>query len=185
MFEILPLSDVDYDAAAKLMDESLGRGSFSSAKVRALATEANGRLLCARDEHGELLGIAHARVLPPRRIGFYRAFGAATQRLQDKHVGSLYVSVVLSAARGRGVGMALARARLAWLSEQRCDYAIGISWQSGLPNTSRSIFERLGFQVLSTSKDFFADAEKQGESGDCSVCGTSCHCLALLFGREL
>jgi ribosomal protein S18 acetylase RimI-like enzyme len=183
MLEITRLR-ADFTVAAKLMNEALGRGSFTEEKVAGLAAEPNGRLFAARDPQGTLLGVAHARVLPRDGLNFYRVFGAIVKTLEEKQIGSLFASAVVPAARGRGVGTSLARARLAWLAEQGCNYVIGISWVSGLPHTSRPVFERLGFHILGESNAFF-EVESQRQGYGCPVCGSPCRCVALLYGRPL
>lgn len=185
MLEIAPLRD-QFEAAATLMNDALGRGSFTAEKVAALAAEPHGQLVGARAADGNLLGVAHARELPREGAAFYRVFGDdIVHMLEQRRLGSLFASAVVPEARGQGIGSQLARARLTWLRERGCNYAIGISWQSGLPHTSRPVFERLGFRMLSESNTFFSDTQNQQQSTGCMICGASCSCPALLYGREL
>ena len=61
--------------------------------------------------------------------------------------------------------------------------ALGVAWEHGGPDGSRSLFQRAGFTCVATSATFYADV--YAESGQsCVACaGTPCRCGAMLFVR--
>jgi GNAT superfamily N-acetyltransferase len=183
MFAITPLHS-DFELANALVAEALGAGWYTVQKLEAMAAAPNARLFGARDEASTLLGVANAIRLGAEDHAFYRVFGGAADVLEGKQVGSLSLSAVVPEMRGRGLGSALMRARLDWLREQGCNYAVGISWKSGLAHTSQTVFDRHDFTVLATSDSFF-EAESQKYGHGCPVCGSPCRCRALFYGRAL
>lgn len=183
MFAISPLQS-DFEEATELVAEALGPGWYNVAKFETMSQAPNARLLGARDEAGKLLGVANAVCLATEDLAFYRAFGDAADVLEGKRVGALSLSAVAPSMRGRGLGSALMRERLAWLRQQGCDYAVGISWQSGLTHTSKTVFDRYAFTTLATSDTFF-ERESQKYGYGCPVCGSPCRCRALFYGLSI
>lgn len=183
MFEIAPLQS-DFSIANELVGEALGSGWYTVEKFEAMSQAPNTRLLGARDASAALLGVANAVRLDSEEVAFYRVFGEAADVLEGRRVGALSLSAIVPSMRGKGLGSALMRARLEWLREQDCDYAVGISWQSGLAHTSKTVFDRHDFSVLGRSDTFFEDESKKHGYG-CPVCGFPCRCKALFYGRTL
>jgi GNAT superfamily N-acetyltransferase len=183
MFEISPLRD-SFAEAKQLLDQAIGVGWFTTEKLQTMSQAANGQLLCARDDEDALLGVASVIALDAQQVGFYRVFGDAAQILDGKRVGALSLSALIPSMRGKGLGSAMMRARLTWLRERDCNYAVGISWLSGLTHTSKGVFERYGFEVLAVSHTFF-EAESREHGYGCPACGFPCRCTGLLYGLAL
>ena len=173
----------DLSAAVSLLNDALGAGSYSVVSLEKLCADPNHRVLAAR-QNGRLVGIASARLIEREGLAFYAHFGEGARVLEGRTVGSLHASAVLPDTRGQGVGSALAQARLAWLCERGCDYAVGISWLSGLAHTSKPVFERLGFRALGTSQELFRELST-AQGWGCPVCGHPCHCASVLYGRPI
>jgi GNAT superfamily N-acetyltransferase len=181
MVVITPLKG-SFQAAAPLLNDALGPGTYTPQSVQELAEDPRVLLLGAWKDD-VLVGVSGARLLD-ENLSFYDAFGSGAAVLRGKRVGSLQTSALVPAARGQGIGKRLAEARLAWLRENGCEYAVGIAWISGLAHTSRPVFERLGFVPLGESSDVFRELSTR-EGWSCVVCGHPCVCPAILYGRAL
>jgi GNAT superfamily N-acetyltransferase len=173
----------DFELASRVLDDALGQGSFSPSKVEKLARDPDHHLLGARLQ-GELVAVASACLVSESGHAFYQRFGSGAQALTGRRVGSLHASAVLPALRGKGVGSALMRARLALLQQRGCDYVVGISWLSGLAHTSEPVFVKHGFTCLGHSGELFTMLSSEQGFG-CPVCGHPYRCSAALYGRPL
>jgi GNAT superfamily N-acetyltransferase len=120
---IAPLTD-DFEAAAALLNEALGARSYTARTLAREAVDPAILVLGLRAADGQLLGVASAQLLSAEGLAFYHAFGDGVRVLEGRRVGSLYTSAVVPAQRGRGLGSALARARLSWLRDQGSEVAI-------------------------------------------------------------
>lgn len=117
---------------------------------------------------------------------FYTPFDSKIEtRLAEKRVGSFNTLSVLETHQGKGIGQTISRERLKWLTAKDCDVILGISWVSGLRNTSNRVFEKLGFQKISEVPAFFQNGSSY-QSFTCPGCGNKpCTCNAILFERWL
>jgi GNAT superfamily N-acetyltransferase len=92
---------------------------------------------------------------------------------------------VTESLQGQGIGQELARHRIRWLGEAGCTAVIGVSWESGLANTSDRVFRKLGFERLAQVKGFYAD-DSVCRGFICPVCGSPpCRCSASLFVKYI
>jgi GNAT superfamily N-acetyltransferase len=166
-----------------LVDRTQGKGMFESDYFRRCASGEGGRLLLIAFLEGKLAGVATARVLHENDFGYYVPFGkkAVEQIFEQHRVGSLETASVTESLQGRGIGRELSRQRIRWLSGAGCTAVIGVSWESGLANTSDRAFSKLGFERLSQVKGFYVD-DSIRRGFVCPVCGSPpCRCSASLY----
>ena len=104
-----------------------------------------------------------------------------SNRLKSHKVGSLCTLCVEERFQGKGIGQKMIKKRLAWLKERECSLVLGVSWLSGLSNTSDRVFIKSGFHKVNQVDRFFeASAIKQ--PFDCPGCFTQpCKCAAALY----
>jgi GNAT superfamily N-acetyltransferase len=178
------LSADHIEQALNVLNEALGARSYSAAGLEQEIHDPRTYVLEARAVDGALIGVASARVLAPDGLSIYAQFGEGSRILDGHCVGSLNASAVVPAYRGRGLGSALARARLLWLEAQGCDMVVGLSWLSGLAHTSKPVFERYGFTAVGRSDEIYTRLSIEHDF-DCPTCGYPCHCPGLLFVRSL
>ena len=139
-----------------LIERTQGKGIFEPDYFGRCASGEGNRLLLVALLEGKLAGVATARVLPENDFGYYLPFGkeAVEQLFQQHRVGSMETASVTESLQGRGFGQELTRHRIRWLSAAGCTAVIGVSWESGLANTSDRVFRKLGFERLSQVKRF-------------------------------
>jgi GNAT superfamily N-acetyltransferase len=170
-----------------LVERTQGKGIFEPDYFGRCASGEGDRLLLIALLEGKLVGIATARVLPENDFDYYVPFGKeAVERLFQQHrVGSMETASVTESLQGQGIGQELTRHRIRWLSEAGCTAVIGVSWESGLANTSDRVFTKLGFERLSQVRGFYAhDSVRRGFI--CPVCGSPpCRCSASLYVKYI
>ena len=170
-----------------LVERTQGKGIFEPDYFGRCASGEGDRLLLIALLEGKLVGIATARVLPENDFDYYVPFGKeAVERLFQQHrVGSMETASVTESLQGQGIGQELTRHRIRWLSEAGCTPVIGVSWESGLANTSDRVFTKLGFERLSQVRGFYAhDSVRRGFI--CPVCGSPpCRCSASLYVKYI
>jgi ribosomal protein S18 acetylase RimI-like enzyme len=170
-----------------LVERTQGKGIFEPDYFGRCASGEGDRLLLIALYEGKLAGVATARVLPENDFDYYVPFGkeAVEQLFQQHRVGSMETASVTESLQGQGIGQELARHRIRWLSEAGCTAMIGVSWESGLANTSDRVFRKLGFERLSQVKGFYAD-DSVRRGFICPVCGLPpCRCSASLYVKYI
>jgi GNAT superfamily N-acetyltransferase len=170
-----------------LVERTQGKGIFEPDYFVRCASGEGDRLLLIALLEGKLAGVATARVLPENDFDYYVPFGkeAVEHLFQQHRVGSLETASVTESLQGKGIGQELARHRIRWLSEAGCTAMIGVSWESGLANTSDRVFKKLGFKHLSQVKGFYAD-DSVRRGFICPVCGSPpCRCSASLYVKYI
>lgn len=168
--------------AAELLNLTLGDGCAHPDDL--LALQDDGGILVRAVDDG-LLGAATARVLDNaetgRLLARLQAGGVNDGRLAGERIGELKSSAVTPAARGRGIGTALAEARLRHLHARGCRYVICASWASGDPeHSSLGILERAGFERIGAIAGYWRDEQQTG-GYDCPECGPVCVCVAVIM----
>lgn len=173
--------------AAALLNASLGEGFVVASDLTRLTGD-GGLLVRARGKRGKLQGVATARILTP----------ALSDVLQDKlrpagsdasltghRIGELKSSAVAPAARCRGIGTQMLRARLAFLQGHGCRFAVVASWFSAdAGHSSLGMLERAGFMQLATIPGYWAD-EQSAAGYACPDCGGRCRCTAIIMVLDL
>jgi GNAT superfamily N-acetyltransferase len=170
-----------------LVERTQGKGIFEPDYFGCCASGQDDRLLLIALLEGKLAGVATARVLPENDFDYYVPFGkeAVEQLFQQHQVGSLETVSVTESLQGQGIGQEFTRHRIQWLSEAGCTAMIGVSWESGLANTSDRVFKKLGFERLSQIKGFYAD-DSLRRGFICPVCGSPpCRCSASLYVKYI
>lgn len=92
-------------------------------------------------------------------------------------IGKLTFAAVTPAYRRRGLGLALADARLGWLRELGCIGVFVDSWQHPGDGHSTGYLSEVGFRMLGTVPGFYAATEPDWA---CPYCGAPCSCPAVL-----
>jgi GNAT superfamily N-acetyltransferase len=170
-----------------LVDRTQGKGFCAPDYFGRCASGEGDRVLFIALLEGKLAGVATARVLPEEGFEYYVPFGReAVERLFQQHkVGSMEIVSVAESLQGKGIGQELTRHLIRWFSAAGCTAVIGVSWESGLPNTSDRVFRKLGCERLSQVKGFFIDISVR-RGFICPVCGSPpCRCSASLFVKYI
>jgi ribosomal protein S18 acetylase RimI-like enzyme len=173
--------------AAALLNASLGSGFITPSDLTGLGRQ--GLLVRARGKRGQLLGAATARVLDQDPVNALqaklRAAGISDSGLGGYRVGEIKSSAVIPAARGRGIGTQMLKARLEFLKGHGCRYAVCASWiSSDINNTSIGLLEKAGFAQLAAVRGYWAD-EQTTAGYSCPDCGRRCTCTAAIMVLDL
>lgn len=173
--------------SAALLNASLGDGYVDPADLAELAAGGRGILVRARGKRGQLLAAATARILTPAQATALRDNlpSGAGILLAGHRVGELKSSVVVPAARGRGIGTDMLRATLQFLAAGGCRYAVTASWVAvDAAHTSLGMLDRAGFTALATVPGYWADDQTAG-GFTCPDCGDKCRCTAAIMALDL
>jgi GNAT superfamily N-acetyltransferase len=170
-------------AALELLNATQGRGWFADDYLTSRIGRPDALCLVGL-RGGEVVAVACAEIV--RDLAYYEPFDATIgQRLGGTKVGSLRTMSVRADLQGRGIGTRLSRRRLAWLRAHGCAWALGVSWVSGLPGTSRPVFEKLGFAPVREIAAFYRDAALR-QPFACPGCRQHpCVCPAILYQLRL
>jgi|GEM_PF-477524 len=130
-------------------------------------------------EGGEVVGATVGRVVDFASSPYARV--AADAFDADAQVGALSMLAVHPRRRRQGLGRRLAGQLVDALVASDIVALVGMCWDNGSDDTSRTLYEANGFTLVAHSDTFFADEQKK--SGQpCPHCApASCHCRALLF----
>jgi len=170
-----------------LVDRTQGKGICAPDYFGRCASGEGDRMLFIALLEGKLAGVATARVLPEDGFEYYAPFGREpVQQLFQRHqVGSMEIVSVAESLQGQGIGQELTRHLIRWLSEAGCTAVIGVSWESGLANTSDRVFTKLGCERVSQVKGFYVDISVR-RGFICPVCGSPpCRCSASLYVKYI
>ena len=181
--EIKSTSDPVIDEAIRLLNRTQGDGLYDRTYLEEKITSKNAYFIVAHE--GEKLVSAGGAILL-ENFDFYKPFDANIDvRMAGKRVGCLNTLSVVETHQGKGIGQQMGRIRLNWLKSQGCDTVVGISWVSGLENTSDRVFEKLGFRRVSFVPEFFRHAMSY-ISFSCPGCHNQpCLCSAVLYELDL
>jgi ribosomal protein S18 acetylase RimI-like enzyme len=113
---------------------------MAQAMFTAVAVRARGRLLCARDPAGALIGTVI--VVPP---------ASAAKRLAASDEAEMHLLAVDGQCRGRGLGRALVRAAVE--AAQQAGYRGMVLWTQSTMLVAHRLYERIGFS-RSPAEDF-------------------------------
>lgn len=178
-FSIMPMSTADIAAVVALADRVVGPGYWDVATVtETLARSTDGDRVCshvARDDaEGDLLGFRFA--LPPGRWSEGRGSGLCPDRWPFAQERAAYFQSawVAPAARGRGVGPAMAARALADLRALGAAGVVTHSWKESPNDSSRRYLQRLGFSAVAEHGDYWAEVDYV-----CSRDGKPCRCTAI------
>ena len=134
---------------------------------------------------GRIIAVALAKFFSPETsFEFYALYGEATlAKLRSFRVGSFSSMGVHEDFQRHGIGMQLSLKREEWLKSLGADLIVGISWVSGLPNSSDRNFEKMGFISQGTVKSLF---ETSMPDLLCPVCKVPpCLCAGTLYFKEV
>ena len=183
---VLELSESDsaiIDVALDLMNRTQGQGLFGDSYLRKKISRSDAAVFIGRIGD-EFVAVGCVEVIED--FGYYKPFDPnIAGTLQGKKVGSLCCLSVREELQRKGIGQALTKCRLRWLTAQGCDFALGVSWLSSLAHTSKRLFEKQGFEAMGEVEEFYKqDAIKH--PFDCPGCQRQpCECSAILFGYDL
>jgi GNAT superfamily N-acetyltransferase len=129
-----------------------------------------------------LVAVATGGILPNNQHDFYRAFSTKIAQILEKGpVGTLLFIAVDPAFRKQGLARRLVELRLEWFKQKKISYALTVSWNPKVPNTSSKIFERMNFEKVSHFSNYIAS----GAPVSCPYCGTKCHCESFVFIKKI
>jgi len=174
--KLVPSDSRSHDEALDLLKRTQGIGLFSLIKR---TNNPKAHTLCAFTDK-KLIAVACAEIIDD--FDFYKPFDPSiTEKLKDRKVGSLCTLSVHENFQGKGIGQTLTKQRMAWLESQGCELVLGISWVSGLPHTSKRIFDKLGFRAVKEVKEFYKEIATQ-HPFDCPGCKHQpCVCSAIFY----
>jgi ribosomal protein S18 acetylase RimI-like enzyme len=134
ILEITNVNEKEIADALEIMNRTQGEGLFNRHYLESKILD-NDSLVLFVLKCNEVIGVGCAEII--NKFDYYTSFDSEiSTRLKDKVVGSLCTSCVKEEFQGQGIGQEVARKRMKWLSGKGCDSVLGISWQSGLANTS-------------------------------------------------
>lgn len=103
--------------------------------------------------------------------------------LQDYRVGLIKSIAVKPEFRHRGIGTNLTIKSIIKLQGFGCDLLFAISWDSQRQDSSKKMFEKLGFQnVLEINNYWTEDSMREGYL--CPNCGNPCFCRAIFYLKK-
>lgn len=169
--------------AVKLLNRTQGQDLFPANYLDERTADENSYVIAAL-EGSEVLAIGVAQVI--KDLDYYLAFDAEIKsNLENKIVGSFSTLCVTEDMQGMGIGQMLSQLRLDWLKSKSCNVVVGISWVSGLENTSDRVFEKMGFRPVKRVENFFYESSLK-KPFFCPGCGEPpCTCAAIMYMREI
>lgn len=159
----------------RLLDDALGAGMHDPVEVREMLANLNAGVVVALTGDGStrrLVGAGTCTVLDEGQEPLEMLSGSGVR--WSGTVGLLESVAVTPAWRGFGVGMSLTLTRMAFLRGLGCATVMALSWESGQPQRSRPLLERVGFRCR-------AQLSGVWEGSACPLCGPSCGCSAALM----
>ena len=113
------------------------------------------------------------------------SFGGSID-LKGKSCGMLSSSGVLKDYRRQGIGSQFIKLGLAYLKEHyQCDLVFTKSWDSRLPDASKHILKKAGFEEVVTAPRYWADIARE-RNIICSSCQTiDCQCSAIFMQKPI
>ncbi|OGH06124.1 MAG: hypothetical protein A2W22_04430 [Candidatus Levybacteria bacterium RBG_16_35_11] len=104
--------------------------------------------------------------------------------LNDYKVGIIKSIAVLPDFRHRGIGTSITMKSEQKLIQLGSNLLFAISWDSERPDSSKRMFEKLGYENVSTIKDYWTkDSTLKGY--ECPRCEKICHCQAIFFLKHV
>lgn len=177
----------DADRAIAIAAAGIGPGWIGPGEL----TPAPGRRVVVAEEHGSVVGVATAALVP-----LTERLEGATTGVRDplsRHAGAvardrkallldLDLGVVAEESRGRGVYGRLLADRIAWGAREGAVLAMSIGWRAPDGCHIEGSMARAGFTRLATIDEFYLASSTAAGSG-CPFCGSPCRCPADLFAR--
>lgn len=168
-----------FEDAVELLNRTQGKGIFPQNYIQAITTspwaQAFGSFI-----DGKLIGVGVAEII--NTFDFYIPFDPnITNELKNRVVGSFSTLAVEEKYQGQGIGKKISIERFRWLTERGCTTILGVSWASGLKNTSDRVFEKMGFTAVKTVEHFFKDMSIE-RNFLCPACKViPCRCAGILY----
>ncbi len=181
--QITPDDHQLFPAALELLNRTQGRDLFGPQYMSERTSDPRSFAVGAF-AGVELVGVGIAQLIT--EFEYYEPFDPnISSELKGKAVGSFSTLCVHERFRGQGIGKRLSQRRLEWLRERKCEVILGVSWVSGLPDTSDRVFEIMGFKAVKTVSNFYHDSSLE-HPFSCPGCGKSpCVCSAILYRLDL
>lgn len=181
--EITSPRDPIIEEVLLLLNRTQGEGLFDRNYLAQKIESPDAYVVIGRIDGG-LVAAGSAMIVDD--LKFYQAFDSDIDaKLAGKRVGSFNTLSVLESHQGKGIGQMISRERLRWLDSKNCEVILGISWVSGLKNTSDRVFRKLGFRQVAEVPNFFQKGSAY-QSFICPGCGNKpCTCSAILFELKL
>lgn len=180
----LTTEDSDYfSEALELLNRTQGRDLFDSDYLNLRTSDPKSYVVAAFSDQ-KLVALGVAQLIDS--FEYYLDFDSEiVEELKDKKVGSFSTLCVLESLQSKGVGQALSKYRLDWIKKHNCEVILGISWVSGLKNTSDRVFSKMGFNPVKKVEKFFYQSSLE-KPFECPGCGSPpCECGAILFRLDL
>ena len=169
--------------ALNLLNRTQGVGLFDEPYV-AKKIESKDSLVLEATIEGEIISVGCADII--RELWYYEPFDAELEsRMKGRKIGSFSTLSVIESMQGKGIGQRMSHERLKWLKKKGCNTVFGVSWASGLKNTSNRVFEKTGFKKVKKVDQFYRK-EALANPFDCPGCRTQpCECPAILYELEI
>ena len=178
-------STPEYDALRGLLDEALGTGYVSPAKLEAHRRRSEGRFAWLACDDDRVVGALLSRVLAEAEVQSFQALLADQGvELPVLVTGLLDIGVVAPTMRRRGVVQRLVAVSLTELGRLGCRQVLTVAWDSGSPDSAHGPARRAGFRVAGTLHDYWY-GRSLAEGFACPNCGHPCRCSATLFVRSM
>jgi len=167
------------DQSIMLLNRTQGKGLFNKDYLLKKSSNSEAISLAIFIEN-RLISVGCAELI--NKFDFYKPFDdKISKRLQNKTVGSLCTLSVHEDYQGKGIGQIVTKKRMDWLKNKKCDLVFGVSWVSGLRNTSDRVFEKLGFRAVNKVEAFFKETSIK-RPFECPGCKAQpCRCSAILY----
>lgn len=168
----------------RIMWETQGENITQFDWLKNMVTSQESMLLVAYDGD-KVVGAAGAKLLSTG-FEFYLPFGEKfVKEMEKAKVGSLSIMGLEPLYQNKGIGQRMACMRQEWLIKNGCNLLVGVSWVSGMANTSNRVFEKLGFKNEGQVDTLF---EEMSYSMNliCPVCGKPpCRCPSILYIKRI
>lgn len=172
--------------ANEIYDISLGKGYIPPEDLLRYSQDRDHYILIGSVINGKLLGIMLAYPADHEYIKDYNdeleKFDTSLQ-LQPYSTGIIKSLAVKPEYRHEGIGTKLTVESMKRLQEMSCSLLFAPAWDSGKPDSSPKMFDKLGFNnVLEIPNYWTKDSIEKGYQ--CPNCGNPCHCKAIYYYKR-
>lgn len=172
--------------AEQIYSLSLGQNYISADDLMRYAANPEKYILLGATIDRKLAGIMLAFPLN-EEIG--REFNEAFQKnnvsifLPQYSTGVIKSVAVHPDFRHHGLGTKLTIEAMARLKRMSTKIFAALSWDSGKPDSSPKMFEKLGYKNVLTVKEYWKQDSEEKQYA-CPNCGNPCHCTAIFYIKK-
>lgn len=177
-----------FDQILAIFAEALGDRFITRESLKKILIETNQKYLQAAFDGDQVVGVRTVCVLDEEdKLDFETKVRVAGGRISLKNlrVGMLASNAVKSSHRRKGVGSQLVRSGMELLNAQKCTACVAISWESKSKDSSASVLESFGFELLAKAENHWK-SESLEKDYACPKCGEPpCSCSAFFYLKRM